>query len=82
MSTPMNTLIKATAVAAALCIGLAAPHPAAAQTLPATQEEICPLLINSKAPTALRQTAAAEDFDLGTLVGKKPTILVFYRGDW
>ncbi len=51
-------------------------------TIPASAETICPLLIGAKAPKIALRTADGKPFDLHGAIVNKPTILVFYRGAW
>ncbi len=45
-------------------------------------EEVCPLKIGATVPPLSLKTAENRDFDLDAALGKKPTILIFYRGGW
>ena len=45
-------------------------------------EEICPLLPGAKLPAVTLQRIDGSDLDLAEAVGRKPSILIFYRGGW
>lgn len=45
-------------------------------------ENIAPLLIGEKIPSANVLDAQGKSYDLSILLGQKPTVLVFYRGSW
>lgn len=67
-----------------LAVGLVAPAAWAHRTAePApSPAEVTPLLIGSKAPTPPVSDAGGAPFDLGAALGKKPTVLILYRGGW
>lgn len=50
--------------------------------LPQTATEIFPLLIGEKIPNVTLKSVDNSDLSLTTLLNKKRTILVFYRGGW
>ncbi len=52
------------------------------QALPNSPGQVRPLMVGASVPAAQLKTAAGEDFDIGSAVAAKPTILVFYRGGW
>lgn len=54
----------------------------ASAQVPENAEDICPLLIGETIPNATLQNSEGNNFELNTLVSKKPTVLVFYRGGW
>ena len=45
-------------------------------------EEICPLLPGAKLPAVTLQRIDGSDLNLAEAVGRKPSILIFYRGGW
>ncbi len=47
-----------------------------------TAEEVCPLLIGEKVPDTEMISAANETTSLMKMVGKQPSVLLFYRGGW
>ncbi len=67
---------------------LAAGPPAGAQqqrdraALPGAPDQICPLPLGSPFPDLTLQTVAGKDFDLGSAIRAKPTILIYFRGGW
>lgn len=62
-----------------LAIGLSVN---AQNDLPKLANEISPLLVGEKIPSVFLKSAENKDVDLSLLIGKKRTILVFYRGGW
>lgn len=50
--------------------------------VPASAPDVSPLLIGSAVPDVTLKTADGTDFSLRAAVGKKPSILIFYRGGW
>lgn len=50
--------------------------------IPDNAEDISPLLTGETIPNATLIATAGEPVDLKEIIGKKPTILVFYRGGW
>lgn len=47
-----------------------------------TPDGVQPLLIGAQVPKLTLRAADGTDFDLNDAIGKKPTILIFYRGGW
>lgn len=47
-----------------------------------TQESITPLAVGSGAPAAMVRTSNGMSVDLGAVVRRQPTVLIFYRGGW
>lgn len=71
----------ATTLAVMTC--LAAPAIVEGQAaFPSLPGQVRPLMVGAPMPAAQLKTAAGEDFDLGSAIAAKPTILVFYRGGW
>ncbi|MFN4233275.1 MAG: peroxiredoxin-like family protein [Bacteroidia bacterium] len=50
--------------------------------IPENAEDISPLLIGETVPKTTLQDAEGRQVELGTILSKKPTVLVFYRGGW
>lgn len=50
--------------------------------LPDRAEDISPLLIGEMIPDAILKSPDANDHSMFSIIGKKPTILLFYRGGW
>jgi peroxiredoxin len=74
LSFQFRNLISSVALLAA--IGL---H--AAQAVPDVPNEVAPLSVGSAAPSHVLASASGP-FDLGNALKHKPTVLVFYRGNW
>jgi peroxiredoxin len=53
----------------------------AATILPDAPNEVKPLAVGQKAPAQVLESADGP-FDLGRAIARKPTILVFYQGNW
>ena len=65
------------------CITTFATKKVAAQSaIPQKAEDISPLLIGEKIPSATLSDALGKEVDLGKIIAQKPTILIFYRGGW
>ena len=45
-------------------------------------EEISPILVGAVVPELVLQTVDGKSFNLNEAIGKKPTVLIFYRGGW
>lgn len=54
----------------------------ASNIMPASANEIRPLLIGAGIPDVALTTTAGEPFDFKAVIATKPTILIFYRGGW
>ena len=54
----------------------------ATRPLPASAEEVRPMLVGAPVPGANLLDAAGEPVDLQVRMAQRPTILVFYRGGW
>lgn len=54
----------------------------AAQTFPVKSLDICPLLIGEKAPAIVLKDVNSKSDSLFSILSKKPTVLIFYRGGW
>ena len=52
------------------------------QPLPASAEDVRPLLVGTEAPDAALKTMEGRPFALKTAVSERPAVLVFYRGWW
>ena len=65
---------------AALLCATASSAPAA--DVPASADDVRPLLVGSAVPDVLLPTAAGGEVNLLTEAQAKPTILIFYRGGW
>lgn len=52
------------------------------EALPTSPEDVCPLLVGSRAPNVTLKTKDGSSVDLSALLVKKPAIMVFYRGGW
>jgi hypothetical protein len=61
---------------------LAAPLLAAEDPIPASAEEIRPLLIGAAVPAVEVKTLDGSAVDLAEKVQEQPTVLIFYRGGW
>lgn len=77
----MNARHLATMLAVLTC--LAAPAIVEGKAaLPSSPGQVRPLMVGAPLPAVQLKTAAGEDFDLGSALAAKPTILVLYRGGW
>jgi peroxiredoxin len=65
--------------AAFLLLGSVAP---ALAVIPLGAENVAPLKVGDRAPTAIVKTLDGAAFDLGRAFAAKPTVLIFYRGGW
>ena len=45
-------------------------------------QDIRPLLIGSSVPDLTLQAADGNRYDLNAAIGRKPTVVIFYRGGW
>lgn len=45
-------------------------------------QNVCPLLNGMRIPQVNLLTSQGDAFDLNVAIGKKPALLVFYRGGW
>jgi peroxiredoxin len=52
------------------------------QNVPQSAQDICPIKVGQNIPKINLETIAGELFDLNEAVGKKPTLLIVYRGGW
>ena len=55
---------------------------AALTGIPDAPEKVQPLSVGDEAPNAELRTIRGEKVELATRFGKKPAILIFYRGGW
>ena len=53
-----------------------------ADVVPDKPEDVSPLLVGEKIPTAKLANMKGESFDLNASIKSKKTILIFYRGGW
>ena len=53
-----------------------------AHQLPASAEDICPILVGAMVPNLTLTTVNGSLFDLNAAIAEKPTVLIFYRGGW
>lgn len=53
-----------------------------ANELPASAEEIRPLLVGARVPEMVLTAADGGPFDLNKAISEKPTVLIYYRGGW
>ena len=60
-------------------VGLSQARPVEAV---ASANEICPLNVGSTVPSISLRTAKSKAFDLNAALGKKPSVVIFYRGGW
>jgi hypothetical protein len=72
------------ALAAVLLAPLVAAPLAAHPTdeVASAPDQIHPLLIGAQVPELTVKAGDGSDFDLNAALGKKRTILIFYRGGW
>jgi peroxiredoxin len=52
------------------------------ESLSGSPEKICPILVGTKVPDVLLADIKGNPIKLYSLLQKKPTVLVFYRGGW
>ena len=52
------------------------------QNVPQSAQDICPIKVGQNIPKINLETIEGEPFDLNEAVGKKPTLLIVYRGGW
>ncbi len=50
--------------------------------VPTVADKIRPLLVGATVPELTLLTQADDPFDLNAALAKKPTVLIFYRGNW
>jgi peroxiredoxin len=50
--------------------------------IPASPQDVCPLLTGSAVPAFTLLAANGEPVDLNVSIRRQPTIMVFYRGGW
>jgi|SaaInlStandDraft_6_1057023.scaffolds.fasta_scaffold208081_1 hypothetical protein len=50
--------------------------------IPVSPTGIRPILINTEAPGPILQNSLGQSVDLTSVLGKRATILVFYRAHW
>jgi hypothetical protein len=50
--------------------------------VPASPQDVCPLLTGTCIPQVILSTVEGNSFDLMDAVRAKPSILIFYRGGW
>ena len=73
--------------AALVAVLLAASAPPAtadgtSTSVPASAEEVRPLLVGAVVPGVMLRTPDGATFDLRASIEGKPTVLIFYRGGW
>jgi len=51
-------------------------------TVPASPQDVCPVLTGTTMPAVTLRTADGDSFDLNKAVSRQPSVLVFYRGGW
>lgn len=69
------------AILAAL-LGLAATPAAPADDVAKSAEEIRPILLGTVVPDVAVRNPQGEETSLHAAIGRKPTLLLFYRGGW
>ena len=52
------------------------------EPFPPSPQAIHPLLVGASVPSVLLKTEEGEAIDLQAVVAGKPTVLIFYRGNW
>lgn len=52
------------------------------QSVAASANEICPLLVNAPVPKLTLRKLDGSAFDLNAALKEKPTVVIFYRGGW
>ena len=72
---------KTTAFCAAVLLAGGAAAATAAE-VPASADEVRPLLIGAQAPEATVQSLDGTDVALKDILAKQRSVLVFYRGGW
>jgi peroxiredoxin len=50
--------------------------------IPATPQEVCPLMAGAPIPSVTIRTIDGSEVNLAEAVREKPSILIFYRGGW
>lgn len=67
---------------AALMLMVATAGHAQSGTVPALATDIAPLLVGEAAPDLKVKNMEGTDESLKDILGRKPTVLIFYRGGW
>ncbi len=57
-------------------------NPATPSNVPTSAEDINPLPVGAEMPQLILKTVDGKSFDLNAAVADKPTILIFFRGEW
>jgi cytochrome oxidase Cu insertion factor (SCO1/SenC/PrrC family) len=65
-----------------LVFGPGAVASADAEAVPSSAEEAKALPVGAHVPDATLQTIAGKSVRLADITGKKPVVLIFYRGGW
>jgi peroxiredoxin len=50
--------------------------------VPASPQNVCPILVGTTMPVVTLRTADNEAFDLNDAVKQHPSVILFYRGGW
>lgn len=74
--------MKTTTILAGAALVCATASSAPAAEVPASAEDIRPLLVGSAVPDVVLPAAGGGEVDLAAEAKAKPTILIFYRGGW
>ncbi len=74
--------MRTTMILAGAALVCATASSASAADVPASAEEVRPLLVGSAVPDVRLPAADGDDVDLLAEAQAKPTILIFYRGGW
>lgn len=83
MKTPVSVIKTAlTVLLITLFIGCSNNKDVRSYQVPATAEDIHPLLVGAEIPELTLRNSKGDPVDLNAVISNKPTVLLFYRGGW
>lgn len=83
MKTPVSVIKTAlTVLLITLFIGCSNNKDVLLYQVPATAEDIHPLLVGAEIPELTLRNSEGDPVDLNAVISNKPTVLLFYRGGW
>lgn len=65
-----------------VCIGCSNNKDVLSYQVPATAEDIHPLLVGAEIPELILRNSEGDPVNLNEVISNKPTVLLFYRGGW
>lgn len=68
--------------AVALTVACLLPASSADDTVAPSADRVRPLLIGATVPAVTLETADGKAIELGEVLSRKPSVVVFYRGGW